>query len=84
MKEIRTYGHIKAGRLNISYRSKFIDALGILGDCRIELIVRKLYKKRSNEQNGYYWSVIIGEYIRGAWEEQRRLLTKDQAHEELN
>jgi len=83
MREISTYGSIKDGKLEISYRNKFVDLLRAFNNCRVEVIVRKLYKKRSNEQNRYYWGVIIQAYIYGAWNTQARWITGDQAHLEL-
>jgi hypothetical protein len=83
VKETRTYGTLKSGKMKISYRQKFIESLELLGDCKFELIVRKLYKKHSDEQRGYYFAVIVQEYINGIWETQRRIISKEQAHYEL-
>ena len=82
-REISTYGHIKDGKLNISYRSKFIEALSLFSDCRIELTVKKLYKKRSNMQNAYYHCVIVG-FFRDGWEAtQGEMISHAKAHEIL-
>ena len=89
MKDIRAYASIKSGKLRIAYRNLFEEAIGTMPDCQGELLFRKLYKRRSTKtengsgQNGYYFGVVVQEYRRGAWEMQQRLLTTDQAHEEL-
>ena len=83
MKKITTYGSIKGGKLNIHYRNRFLKALSLMADCRVELIVKKVYKNRSLPQNAYYWSVIVGiaaECISEAWSEE---VTSQQAHEVL-
>lgn len=75
--------------MKIAYRNLFDQAIKSMPDCRGELIFKKLYKKRSTEtengtgQNGYYFGIVVQEYRRGAWEMQQRLLTTEQAHEEL-
>ena len=59
MVKIETYGSIQEGVLKISYRSKFDEAVRMMPDCRVRVIVEKLYKKRSTftengtGQNGY-------------------------------
>lgn len=93
--KIETYGHVdETGVLKISYRDKFNQQVKIFTGRRIRLVVEPLYKKRStiglNEngeltrlQNGYYFGVIVNEYRNGAWETQQRVLSSDQAHQEL-
>lgn len=94
MRKIESYGHVKAGVLKISYRDKFIAALKQFEDCRVRIVVEKAYKKRSTSkiqdngtvtrgENGYYWGVIVSEYVRGVWEVQQRIITSRQAHDEL-
>ena len=65
MKEIQTYGRIEGGRLSISYRQRFLQSLSGWADCRVVVIVKKIYKKRSNEQNAYLHGVVIPEVRNG-------------------
>ncbi len=65
MKELTTYGNIRSGRLHISYRDRFDEALRAWPDCRIILSVRKIYNSRSIQQNAYLHGVVIPEVQRG-------------------
>lgn len=67
-KRINTYGNIKGGRLYIVGRPAFDSALESWNDCEIELIVSRLYPKRSNKMNAYYHAVIVP-IARGCFEE---------------
>lgn len=88
-RKVETYGTITAGVLRISYRSKFDEALRSFPDCRVRVTVEKLYRKRSTltengtGENGYYHHIVVTAYQQGAWETQQRMLSHDQAHEEL-
>lgn len=88
-RKVETYGSVTAGKLSISYRSKFEQAIRCLPDCRVRVTVEKLYRKRSTftengtGQNGFYHHIVVTYYQQGAWETQQRTLTHDQAHEEL-
>jgi hypothetical protein len=83
MKRIETYGQISNGVLKISYRDKFIEALKQLPDCRGRLIFEKLYKKRSKEQRGYYFAVIVAEFVNGWRDTQGEFISRDEAHTKL-
>lgn len=89
MRKLTTYGTIKQGKLKISYRDRFVQNLSLFSDCRILLTVEKLYKRRSTRtenglgQNGYYHAIICQDYRKGAYETQQRVITGEQAHEEL-
>jgi hypothetical protein len=83
MRELRTYGTIQGGKLKISYRDKFDQAIKNFPDCRIELIVKKLYRKRSTEQNRYYWGVIVNEFRLGYYDMTGEEISTETAHELL-
>lgn len=59
MRKILTFGYIKNGILKISHKQEFLKSISAMPDCRVKLEVSKLYKKRSNDQNAYYWGVIV-------------------------
>jgi hypothetical protein len=83
-RKIETYGSIdENGILKISYRQQFIENLKLFAGTRIRLIVEKLYKKRSNEQNAYYHGVIVNCCIQGIKAEWGENKTHQEAHEML-
>ena len=87
MREISTLGHINEdGKLKIHRKNDFLQNIKLFSSgkkIRIELIVKRLYNKRSNEQNRYYWGYIIPEFCRGYKELNAENITKEQAHEFL-
>ncbi len=83
MRKVETYGRIENGKLFISYRNKFLDCISQMPDCRVEVVVKKLYKQRSNDQNAYYWGYIIQQFIEGFHDMNQEWITKEQAHEFL-
>ena len=58
MKRSETFGQIKEGKLRCSKWSEFTASLAAFGDCRVRVIVEKLYSKRSDPQRKYYFAVI--------------------------
>ena len=86
MRETSTYGYIENGELKIHRKKEFFESIKILADnkkVRVEVIIKKLYKKRSNEQNRYHWGYIIVEFCRGYKETTGEIISKEQAHEFL-
>lgn len=82
-RKVQTYGTIKSGKLGISYRDQFITALSVFPDCRVRVTVEKIYRKRSLEQNAYYFGVVINEFCEGYTETTGEKITQMQAHEIL-
>lgn len=83
MRKLETYGKVENGQLKISYRSRFDDCIKTFPDCRVKVTVEKLYRKRTDPQNAYYWGVIVNECAEGYYEMCGEPLTKDEAHELL-
>jgi hypothetical protein len=96
MRRIETYGVVNdEGVLKISYRSRFIDAVKVFRGKRIRLTVEPLYKQRSTKsyneetekegrgQNGYYFGIVIHEFMEGYWETYGEQITAKNAHETL-
>lgn len=81
MRKIETYGLIKNGILKISYRNKFIEVLKEFPDCRIKLIIQKIYNKRSLNQNAYLFGYVYAEVQAGIKEIQGEKYTISQIHE---
>jgi hypothetical protein len=63
MKKLTTYGNIVNGTLKIAKREQFYQSIAQAKDCKIKLTVEKIYNKRSNKQNNYYFGVIIDCYL---------------------
>lgn len=83
MRQLKTFGHIKQGKLFISYRQKFDNELALFPDCRVEVIVNKLFRKRSLPQNAYYFGYLINEFIEGYLDMTGEKINGKQAHEML-
>jgi len=80
MRKIETTGQIKGGVLKIAHRDKFMDVLSTWKDCSVNVIVQKQYKKRSNEQNGYYWGCIVPYWKEIMYEEWGEFRTDKEVH----
>lgn len=52
------YGFVQNGELKLDNRPMFADYLKNLQGL-VEVVVRKRVKKRTDEQNAYYWAVVI-------------------------
>jgi hypothetical protein len=83
MREIETYGTIKEGKLSISYREQFINNLKLLNDCRVLVTIRKIYRKRSNQLNRYYWGCVIPIVQAGLKDTGNIMQDKEDVHELL-
>lgn len=80
MRKVETYGRVIGGKLEISYRDRFNRAVSALPDCRVMVTVEKCYRKRSTEQNAYYWGVIVNECAEGVYDMTGQMITKEDAH----
>ena len=63
MRELFTYGSIEGGKLKISYRDRFYEALKHWPNGRVSITVKRLYRQRSLMQNAYLHGVVIPEMI---------------------
>lgn len=48
-----------AGKLTLDARDTFVDHVRAHAGQRVELVLRKHRRQRSNQQNKYYWSVVV-------------------------
>ena len=60
-RELQTYGKIQSGKLHLSYRDRFMEAIAAFPDCRVTLTLTKQFNRRSLEQNAYLHGVVIPE-----------------------
>lgn len=51
-------GHIQDGKLTLANRNSFANYLLTLNG-KVELTVKKYHRNRSNEQNRYWWGVVV-------------------------
>jgi hypothetical protein len=83
MKKIFATGEIYKGKLTINERKKFADAVAVMPDCEVTIFIEKIYNKRSNSQNSYYWGVLIKCFTDGYYEMTGENITQAEAHEFL-
>lgn len=80
MKKVETYGRVTGGKLHINYRDRFNHAIASMPDGRVTVRVERCYRKRSTDQNAYYWGVIVNECQEGVYEATGQMITKEEAH----
>jgi len=71
------HGKIDLGKLSLDTPGKYTSYLETLEGKRIEVVVRKERSQRSNNQNAYYWGVVIpilGDYFGYNFEEMHDAL----------
>ena len=84
MKKVESFGSCKDGKPHIIKRDEFWRDFAIKfkeGE-RFRILIEKLYSKRSNQQNRYYWGVILP-ILLNEINEQGNDETKDTLHELL-
>lgn len=57
--EIIHKAKIHEGSLIMDDRDSFIDDIHSMNDCDVDVIIRIKKRKRSYQQNAYYWGVVI-------------------------
>ena len=67
----------------ISFRDAFMLLFESWPNCRVRIVVERLYSKRSDQQNRYYWGVIINEFVDGYTDTTGEKISKDEAHDFL-
>ncbi len=58
-------GSVSDGRLILSNRKRFDDDIKQFEGKRVEVVISKLNKRKSNEQNRYLWGVVYPCALRG-------------------
>jgi len=83
MRQIKTIGKIEKGKLNIAKRNDFIKAIQSFNDCSVNIIIEKQYKKRSEQENKYYWGGIIPFFRQGYKDTTGQDIDSETAHNTL-
>lgn len=84
MKRLENFGTCKNGTLHIIRREEFWQSFKMKfkeGE-RLKIIIEKQYSKRSNQQNRYYYGVVLDVLLHEV-NEQGNEMTKAELHEEL-
>lgn len=74
-------GTVDSGRLKISNRKQFDEDLKQFEGKRVELVLSKANKRRSNPQNAYYHAVVLPCMLQGFIDAGHTGLTVDDMHE---
>jgi len=83
MKEVNTYIKIRNGKLLIEKSDQFAKAISSLPDGLYTFEVKKVYDKRTNRQNKYYWGVVLPAFVKGYRETTGESISPDVAHDTL-
>lgn len=79
--KIKYFGKVNdEGRLRIFNKKVFFEDLKNLKGKDIELVIQKRTKRRSTEQNNYYWGCIVNVLIDAIKEEWGDIYSKEKAH----
>jgi len=77
------YSQIKDGKLQRNVSKAIAEYIGSCKDGRYEIEIKKQKKKRSLDQNGYYWGVVVYFFIQGALDTWGEDIDSETAHAEL-
>lgn len=81
-REISVETFVDNGKL-LKNRDLIEEAISQYEGKEITITLKRYYKKRSNNQNSYYWAVIVPHWKNILLEEWGEVLTHDQVHEFL-
>ena len=76
-------GSVKDNKLHIYHRAVFDSLICKLNSKEVEIIIQQKRKKRSGQQNRYYFGVIIPVIQQGLFDTQGEWLNTDDVHEFL-
>lgn len=73
-------GTVSDGRLKLSDRKRFDTDIKQFEGKRVEVVISKANKRRSNEQNRYYWGLVLPCAVQGFRDAGHDGITIDDAH----
>lgn len=59
MERVSTLGEIRRGKLRVKRADRFSAQLARWRDCPVEITVARQRATRSQQQNAYYWGVVL-------------------------
>lgn len=83
MRQVTTFGKVEKGKIFIHKLKRMWEAVLSLGEGPFLVIVKRNYGKRSNEQNKYYWGVVIPAFMVAASDSTGEEWAPSQVHETL-
>ena len=72
----------ESGKLTIFKRNSFLNELHLFAGKKVILTVEKKKRKRSLDQNAYYWGVVVPEVKRGYYD-VGYIYSESETHDEL-
>lgn len=74
------FATVNEGRLKISNRKQFDNDIKSFEGKRVEICIKKAKKTRSNNQNAYYWGIVIPYVLNGLTDLGNSGITTDLVH----
>jgi hypothetical protein len=82
MRKFEIYGKVENGKL-LYNQFNVSKAIKDWKDTRVRLTIEKLFNKRTDPQNRYYWGVVIHYFCEGYFDITGERTTPEEAHEFL-
>jgi len=73
-------GTVSDGQLKLSDRKRFDQDIKQFEGKRVEVVISKANKRRSNNQNAYYWGLVLPCAVQGFRDAGHEGITIDDAH----
>ena len=80
-KEIKSKAVIKDGKMKIIRRKDFDQFINLAPDGNYQLILKKIYNKRSISQNAFYWGPFLDAEMSALYDEGYHFPNKNYLHE---
>ena len=78
-RKIEIYGKVVNHKL-LYNQFELSKALSTWDDCNVRLVTEKIYKKRSDPQNRYYFGVVIHYFCEGYYDLTGERISPEEAH----
>jgi hypothetical protein len=80
MKQVKTLGRMISGKAFFQDLDRFWQEVSFIDDGPIEIIVKKSFNRRSDNQNEYYWAAVIEYFRDGFLDYYGEPCSKEEAH----
>ena len=81
MKKLESFGTIQDGKLHLIHADKFKQNITTLPNGRYRFTLEKVYRKRSNSQNAFYFGVVVTLIMEGLKDAGFENFDKDKTHD---
>lgn len=82
-RDLTAYGRVEAGKLYITHRPEFDQAVGAFADGMVSVQIKRVGRKRSNPQLRYYRGCVVPILTAAINESWGESLDEDEVHELL-